>query len=478
VRNLFLNIDNESLIDSKFKSSFNYLHNIDEVYFGKSPELIAMENQLDIFREKYMGRYVLNMSVNSDPDLLKFDRMMEDFFGFGCFTIHIHNQAICNAFTLPVDYRFDVNSNDDLIANKKTFKFKKEKDYSIILGIYSGLIFNSGFTTEEIMACILHEVGHNFNASINRSNGVLVDNYKSLMYVSYMVLILMGQFNLGFIQNNNSYRVIVDKTGKELRKNKKLCVWFYDLIKQMQAITIAVKNIEFDIIRVLTLGLVTPLILILNGCIGLLRNLKDGPINILINILIKCFMLKARYTDEESADNLATMYGYGPATISLQHKFQSKEVDQSSVIMNAANNIPVIGALIHLVELPCYIVVGALDEHPEGLVRCKDQIELLKREVNKNDIDPKMKKVILSDIKECEKQIARLTEVTSVIEDPYAARKAYNRLLDTFSGGKFKKTVFGGSDKFDQYDLAYNRASSKSESTLMEDMFLYNDIED
>ena len=72
---------------------------VNEVYFGKTPELIAIENQLDIFRNKYMNRYVFNMSVNSDSDLLKFDRMMEDFFGFGCFTLHIHNQAACTAFT-------------------------------------------------------------------------------------------------------------------------------------------------------------------------------------------------------------------------------------------------------------------------------------------------------------------------------------------------------------------------------------------
>lgn len=109
---------------------FNNLNDmaINEVYFGKTPELMAIEKQLDVFRNKYMGRYVFNMSVNSDEDLLKFDRMMEDFFGFGCFTLHVHNQAACNAFTLPVDYRYDyVNNGNDIIADKKDLNLRKKK---------------------------------------------------------------------------------------------------------------------------------------------------------------------------------------------------------------------------------------------------------------------------------------------------------------------------------------------------------------
>lgn len=441
---------------------------VNEVYFGKTPELIAIENQLDIFRNKYMNRYVFNMSVNSDSDLLKFDRMMEDFFGFGCFTLHIHNQAACNAFTLPVDYRYDyTNNGQDIIADKRGFKFKKEKDYSIILGIYSGLIFNPDFTTEEIMACILHEVGHNFNASINRPNGVLVNNWTAFSLVINIINLLYGAFNLDLIKNTNSWRKFVDKTGKELRKNKFFFIYLYDLYKQMIAITKAAEGITNDVLKVLTLGLATPICMVLNGITGFIIN----PIGVITQKVMQVLQLKARYSDEETADNLATMYGYGPASISLQQKFQDVPKDSSSVIMGTVNKIPIIASLIHLNELPAYILVGAFDEHPEGLIRCKDQLDMLEREVNKNDIDPKMKKVILSDIKECRKQMDKLTEKTSMFEDPYAARKAYNRLLDELSGGEFKKTIFGNSNKFEEYDKAYSNAL-KRESSLMEDLFL------
>ena len=35
---------------------------VNEVYFGKTPELLAMENQLDIFRNKYMSKYRFNQN--------------------------------------------------------------------------------------------------------------------------------------------------------------------------------------------------------------------------------------------------------------------------------------------------------------------------------------------------------------------------------------------------------------------------------
>lgn len=34
--------------------------------------------------------------------------------------------------------------------------------------VFSGIIFNDEFTTPEVMAIILHEIGHNFQAAISR----------------------------------------------------------------------------------------------------------------------------------------------------------------------------------------------------------------------------------------------------------------------------------------------------------------------
>ena len=151
--------------------SENYLQ---EVYFGKTPEILALENQLDKFRSKYLGNYPLGTyTINDDSELLKFNRMLEKQFGFGCVSINIISNMMENMFTLPIDMRFDVfNTNKKLIANKSTFKFDKSADYTCIINIYTGIIFNPNYSSAEVMALILHEIGYNFYAAINDCAGL------------------------------------------------------------------------------------------------------------------------------------------------------------------------------------------------------------------------------------------------------------------------------------------------------------------
>ena len=65
-----------------FEKAFNNNLILSEAYFGKTPEILEAEAQLNKFRNKHMKNYVLkNISVNSDPDLIMFDRMIEKIFG-------------------------------------------------------------------------------------------------------------------------------------------------------------------------------------------------------------------------------------------------------------------------------------------------------------------------------------------------------------------------------------------------------------
>lgn len=177
--------------------SKNNLQAINEVYFGKTKEILAIEKQLDLVRNKYMNRYLTNIFVNNDPDLLKLNRMIEDYFGFGCFSLNIINEPTINAFTIPIDFRLREGGTgkikSDLIVNKNTFKFEKSADYTCMVYIYSGIIFNSEFTTGEVMAMILHEIGHNFYSAINNySSGVMVDLFVALRVIYDVYLIFFG----------------------------------------------------------------------------------------------------------------------------------------------------------------------------------------------------------------------------------------------------------------------------------------------
>lgn len=429
---------------------------VNEAYFGKTKEIQNIENQLDIFRNKYMGRYILNMKVNTDPELIKLNRMFEDYFGFGCFMIDIINEPITNAFTVPVDYRYDVvRDGSDLLIDKKGYKFKREKDYSTIVTVYSGAIFNPEFTTGEIMALILHEIGHNFAAAINGHHGVMTNIYVSTVYSINCIALISGNiFALKELIGNEMefVRWINNIKKKLLQSNSTLLIipGTFRLIKSIiNTANIAVSDID----RILTGGIGILYKLIITTMIKLYNGVKN-PIGFAINT----FSLPIRYGDERIADNFPTMYGYGQDNISLQDKLNTSGADSASVIMKKFNKIPVLSTLVHMTELPPMLIFTLFDEHPEGIGRCKDQLDLLKHEVQKEDLDPKMKKVLLADIAACEKQLSKVTDLSKGVKDPYLCKKAYYKLLAEFTDSKdLKDALLDRKDKrFAEYDKRYN----------------------
>lgn len=424
------------------------LLNINEAYFGKTKDLLAAEAQLDKFRNKYMGKYILNPSVNSDQDLLYFDRIMENIFGFGCFTLHVHNQAVLNAFTMPIDYRYDYgNPKDNIIADKKGYRFKEEYDYAALLGIYSGLIFNPEFTTSEVMAIILHEIGHNFNSALNKSNGVMTSIFTNIEYLC----ILISGSPISYVQainNTNDARKFYDKTGKKWRENNNIPIAVYDTIKQLQAFGNAGINILNDIVRVSSMGTLTLLCVIINGLTSALKSLNP------ITIITKIFKLKINYRSELTADNFPTIYGYGGDLASALQKMEDTEGDSPSVIMNAFNKIPIVSSVMHMTEQPAYILASIFDEHPNSLSRVHDQLDLLNRELSKNNIDPKMARYIKEDIKVCNKALDDLTDISKGISDPYYGRKLYNKIIEKCT---FKAKLLGDDQKFAKYDELFNK---------------------
>lgn len=423
---------------------FDYLT---EVYIGKTKELLLAETQLDIFRKKYMSKYVFNTRVNSDKDLLKFDRMMEDIFGFGCFTLHIHNQPSVNAFTMPIDFRCDYrNPTDNIIADKNGFKFKKEYSYAAILGIYSGLIFNPAFTTPEIMALLLHEIGHNFNSALNKSNGtftniiVTIETFISIMSGSPLALI-------NTIKNSNQMRMALDTAGKNMREKNAIPVIVYDAFKQLQSVLNTTALTINDILRVGSLGTLT-IITALYNCVRSALMYIINP----ANIITKIIGLNIKYKSELTADNFPTIYGYGPELASALNKFEGAEGDSSSIIMRSFNKIPVLSTIMHCNEIPVFFLAQMFDEHPHSTARIKDQLDLLNLELSKQDMDPKMVDRIKKDIKECNKSLNRLTDITTGIKDPYMGKKLYNYLLSKCT---IKSKLLDDKQKFAKYDELY-----------------------
>ena len=418
---------------------FNF---INEAYFGKTPELLEAEKYIGKFRKKYMGKYITNIFVNQDKDLLKVNRILEDFFGLGCMSITVQNVSIANAMTMPIDHRIEyMLDKDAVLVDKNGFKFNKDADYTMIIYIYSGIMFNPDITDGEIMAVLLHEIGHNFNSCMNKKVGVMTKIYTSIYAMKNIVnlniygLLSLSDKAVGF--DKKLTRKIREKDIKILRIPMDILQWVDDMF----------INGIFNIIQIKNM------IIILTGKIDIIKtilNKFENPLDLLF--------LKTDYIAERESDNFATIYGYGQETISIQRKFDTSEAEQGMLIKRVFNKIPLLPAFYNLFLESIMIIPSIFESHPETIDRCTDQLALLKRELTKTDLDPKMRNTILQDIKACEKELDKLSQVDFSLVDAHLFKKLYNKMLMKVFGGKtFKNLLLDDKHRFDEYDKAYEK---------------------
>ena len=309
------------------------------------------------------------------------------------------------------------------------------------------------------MAIIMHEVGHNFYAALDRKHGILSNLFSVLLFlvaILNIILKLLGGKNdvsniydmsLG---NFNSIRKIQLEISKYMRENNNIITIVYDWFTAFGKIAETLKYGFYNIIDLATLGF-----------INLIYKIKSVPFQIFNPIQ---YILWLRdIPNEKLADNFATMYGYGPALSSGLEKLDSYDMKGSpSKINDAYAKIPFISN-IHAINTSIgTIILQAFDEHPSCLSRTKDQLDMLEREAMKEDLDPKMKKVILADCKACKDQINKLIDTSNGIADKDIVRNIYYKSLYENSNCKqLKDIIYDEVNKFEVYDRTYQEKLNK-----------------
>lgn len=86
-----------------------FYHIVNEVYFGRNPEVEAVFQQFCKFRNKHISNSVFRYDpkINMDPEVVKFNRMMEDLFGFADYEFIINNENVVNAYTFSIGGSID-----------------------------------------------------------------------------------------------------------------------------------------------------------------------------------------------------------------------------------------------------------------------------------------------------------------------------------------------------------------------------------
>ena len=87
---------------------------------------------------------------------------MEKQFGFRTFTVNIVRNSLPNAFTLPVSLDITHFGSFDDVLDKNGLRYRESANIDAISFITDGLLFNGKLSSGQVMAVIIHEIGHNF----------------------------------------------------------------------------------------------------------------------------------------------------------------------------------------------------------------------------------------------------------------------------------------------------------------------------
>ena len=246
---------------------------------------------------------------------------------------------------------------------------------------------------------------------------------------------------LNILKYSETTLKIVGRFEREMRQN----IIFSDFFNLIQLFRDTKNNITYfyaDVIGMLTLGTSYPLRSLINN----LTKLKSTNI-------YKIIFFINDYSSERSADNFATMHGYGA---DLTRALDKLGYATGNKIKEIYLKTPLVSNLYMLNMDLTRLLISPFDVHPITISRATDQLNLLKNEANKTDLDPKLRKVILSDIAECEKALKNLTNTKISIENKNILRNAYFKALYNVTGGKDFKDLLDDPNKFKDYDTSYD----------------------
>ena len=393
---------------------------IQEVYFGKTPGIEKCFEQFCKFRDKYISSSVVryNVSINNDPDLIQFNRCMEEEFGFGNYALYVANSNTVNAFTIPISGRWDIEKPKKLLVSSRTgFKYKKEANLACITCIYTGLLFREDFTNGEIFAMLLHEIGHNFQNALSKpvSDIGLVSTMISV--IATILNILLNPSSAGQnisdlaqygLLTNNTVMTAINKASATINKSKILSTGIGAFM--------VVKGLAKDIYHTM-LGPLNDFMTIITAPFAALGALS--PIN--------WPSLISGYGGEVLSDSFATIYGYGPELSSAFIKFDTTKGMGIGYYNEIVDRIPIVAHMRNLVMAPAELLHTMADEHPTNTGRIHNNIKALETELKKESLDPKMKKRITQDILDIKKSLNEFED--SLHDVPMEHHKLFSGLI-------------------------------------------------
>lgn len=397
-------------------SEYNEFEYLSEAYIGKTKTLLEIEEQVGVVREKALKKFT---DINKSPEVLKLNRLVEKQFGMDCFCLSIIQEDSTNAFTEVVQGRFDIAFARNISKyvegnNVNGFRWKKGNGLCIDVSIYLGVLRDETFTNAEIVAILLHEIGHNFADAIYddikyaNTYAMYCEGLFLIYYSIYMLIlsIIDGELGTGplqrYLSQVNSYRMAKGKSK------------FYNIFR---GFINGWNGTRQDIMNFIS-GVITRVIY--SG--KLYKRYKDSLDMMGYKELVK---KSTGRQNEVIADKFAGIYGYGPEQASALLKLTDRK-SYAEIFMERSSIFAKFNEAFKLATLD----INNYDVHPHNIQRAYEEIKLLERELKKADCDPKKKEIIQNQIDQIKEIINETIKVRKNTNNYEKQKAAYYKLIN------------------------------------------------
>ena len=389
---------------------------ITEVYFGKLPFLLEVEQAIHELRKpENLNKF---KDLDTSEPVQRINRLMEQGFGMECFSLQIDRSDSINAYTIPVAIRYDVALDmniDELVyaTQSEGYRFKPNNNLCIICKIHRGLLMVEEITDAEMVAIMLHEIGHNFADAIYRDIRVANKAAAQYAYRYYVIAAIQA----AFLKFNFAQALAILNSWSKTKNNTRYLSNKY-------------KNDKYNPIRGIKDAIGATFVDIKNFCKGVIaRYLQFGKAKHKKRMYeifgdTKTNKKSLNRINEVIADKFAGIYGYGPE----QGSALLKMGNQRSAAAKFVDKLPG-GKEKNSKYDRLWDDINDYDEHPHVIQRINEEIKVLEYELKKG-CDPKYAVVIRSQIAQLKQLIKGASTIIKEFNEDEKSKALYNAYIN------------------------------------------------
>lgn len=341
---------------------------VQESYYGKLPEFEQIEDLLRSVIEK-VKKDPKKSNPNKFPEMKKIQKLFTKVFGFKKSIIYWEPFSNENAYTYSLN-TFVILANKGKDYIKKGDRGFYDTSHTSVLTVYLsvGLILTSKLNEKQILACILHEIGHNFDFSGYHLIGYYLQNILTLglNYIQYSEFEDMDDVNDYKNKINKKIQKTDDEYYNKSKKRQKENKRIIEILKRSEKM-----NAIFSVV-------------------SLIGNMLNAPIFILFSPIIQLTSLGGK-KGELFADSFATAYGYGTDLINGLDILSNtkKYYDPKSKVMSFLQDLG---------NFQTEVYIAFNDIHGSNQERCMECKKKLVQDLKRNDFSPELKEELQKEI--------------------------------------------------------------------------------